>query len=172
MELKQALSEKRETILRRWYDLIVESYPPETAHFLKSGNNEFTNPVGQAIREGISGLLDSIIQGGPDTTVTPYLDRIIRVRAVQDFAPSDAVAFVFGLKKIIREIIMEKSGDGLSVEELFAVEERIDGIAGVAFNIFMECREKLYELKANELRSWTYRLLERVNEGFEVQDKD
>jgi hypothetical protein len=37
----------------------------------------------------------------PDT-VSTFLDGIVRIRAVQNFAPSEAVAFIFHLKKVIR----------------------------------------------------------------------
>ena len=38
-------------------------------------------------------------------------------------------------------------------------------MALLAFDQFMACREKLYDLKANELRRQTYRLLQRAKIG-------
>jgi len=33
----------------------------------------------------------------------------------------------------------------------------------LAFDIFMRCREKLYDIKANEMRHMTFRLLQQAN---------
>jgi hypothetical protein len=38
----------------------------------------------------------------------------------------------------------------------------VDQLALVAFDQFMGCREKLYDLKTNELHRQTYRLLQRA----------
>jgi hypothetical protein len=35
----------------------------------------------------------------------------------------------------------------------------------------MKCREKLYDIKANELRNMTFRLLQRVNDIGEGEEK-
>ncbi len=172
MRLEEFLKEKKDALLRQWYDHILETYPPETARFLKHGNNEFTNPVGQSFRDGMSGLLDAVISHEEGDGVDAFLDRIIRIRAVQDFSPSRALSFMPGLKGIVRELLGERLNDPDTLVEYVALERRIDELTFRAFDIFMECREKIYELKANEMRNWTYRLLERVNESFGVEKKD
>src|SRR5574341_843796 len=92
--------------------------------------------------------------------ITPLLDGVVRMRAVQDFSASQAVAFVFLLKKVLREELpcgMEAEQDGGA---LATIEGRIDEMALLAFDLFMQCRERLYETRANEVkrRFW---LLER-----------
>ncbi len=163
MEIKDYLLKRKSRILKVWFDGILESYPSETAAFLKSQKNRFSNPVGQTIKEGLEGVLDGILGESSDDEIAPYLDRIIRVRAVQDFAPSEAVSFIFLLKKVIRDEFQEDLKEGGHYEELLSLDLHIDRLAGRAFDIFMQCREKLYELKANEMRNWTYRLVEQAN---------
>ncbi len=75
---------------------------------------------------------------------------------------SGAVAFVIGLKSIVRDELQELSEENFA--DLLRFEDRIDRLALQAFDIFMQCREKVYDLKANEVRNMTFRLLERVNE--------
>lgn len=89
--------------------------------------------------------------------VSSVLDSIIRIRAVQDVTPSQALAFVFRLKKVLRE----EEGTAPS-GEIDALESRIDAIALISFDLFMKCREKIYDLKANELRNMTFRLLQKA----------
>ncbi len=47
-------------------------------------------------------------------------------------------------------------------EELVIFESRIDAIALHAFDSFMKCREKIYEIKTNETKNMTFRLLQKA----------
>ena len=87
---------------------------------------------------------------------------IIRIRAIQNFSPSQAVAFVFFLKTVIRDALEGEIRQSGIKEELLIIETRIDQLALLAFDQYMACREKLYDLKANELRRQTHRLLQRA----------
>ncbi len=160
MGIREQLKENREKILSRWFESILKTYPAETVRFLKKTKDQFHNPVGQTIKEGIEGILFELTGEGEIEKITPFLDRIIRIRAIQDFTPSEAVAFIFQLKGIIRE---EIDLDRIGSEELLGLDKKIDELALKTFDIYMGCREKLYELKATELRNWTYKLLERAN---------
>jgi len=42
-------------------------------------------------------------------------------------------------------------------------------MALISFDIYMKCREKIYELKTDELRRMTYRLLQKANLVREVR---
>lgn len=155
MRLIDLLREKRAIILQRWFDLICESYPPETSNLLKNEKNRFTNPVGYAISDGIEGLLRGLLDemdSKADDIRAPFLDNIIRIRAVQDFTPSQAISFIFLLKNVIREELKTKIHENGIAKELFTLESRIDGLALLSFDIYMKCREKIYELRVNELK--------------------
>ncbi len=168
MELKTLLSEKRSVILERWFNLILESYPPDTSGFLRSQKNQFTNPVGNTILKGIEGLFDRLLgemDSDSEEAVSLFLDNIIRIKAIQDFTPSQAISFIFDLKKVIREELKnENSGveSGIS-GELLKLESRIDELALESFDIYMKCREKIYDLRAKEFQDKTFRLLQMAN---------
>lgn len=163
MDLNDLLLEKRSEILKKWSDLIIETYPEETAIFLKSQKNQFSNPVGHAILEGVEEIFKAVLHEPAPEKVAVYLDNIIRIRAIQEFSPSKALSFLFLLKKVIRAEVMNKTREYHILEELSVIESRIDGLVNISFDIYMKCREKIYELKANEVRNWTYRLLQNTN---------
>ena len=173
MNIANLLPEKKSAILRRWYDSILHTYAIETSDFLKNQKNQFANPVGHTIYRGMDGLLDEFFiyigqkgQGGSFDKVSAYLDDIIRIRAIQDFTPSRAIAFIFFLKNIIKEeLSSEISRNGMH-DELLYLEHEIDRLSLISFDIYMKCREKIYDLKANELRNMTSKLVERANEIF------
>ncbi len=160
-QLREVLRTRRDGIVRRWFDYIIETYPEETAAFLKSKRDPFTNPVGSTIKEGIEGIIDYIVGEGEEEVQT-FLDRIIRIRAVQDFKPSEAVEFVFHLKDIVRAEVGMRLDEPEIRRQLREFDSSVDKLALLAFDIFMECREKIYELKATELKNMTYKLLERA----------
>jgi hypothetical protein len=169
---QEILQQKKPEILRRWIDLVLDTYPADTKKFLKSQKNRFSNPVGAAISEGLEGLLDRLLEGEGLEAASTFLDRIIRIRAVQDFSPSKAIAFVPQLKGIVRELTSSHRKRGeFSMEELFDFETRVDRLSLMAFDTFMACREKLYEIRANELRNRTARLLRKTNLFYELQDE-
>ena len=146
--------------MERWFQLILDTYPPDASQFLRKQSDPFANPVGSTIFRGIDELYDALIEGSGPKKVAPILDQIIRIRAVQDFSPAQAVGFVFSLKEAIRE---EMAGETpVSAKDIMALESRVDEMALLAFDIYMKCREKVYELKAMEAKNRTYFLLERA----------
>jgi hypothetical protein len=163
MKLETLLTQNRSTIVNRWLDQILATYPADTHKFFKKQKNQFANPVGSTFSEEIDHLYTVFLEGKEPDSATPILDRIIRIRAIQDFSPSQAVGFLFSLKEIIREKLeTEIRENGLS-DELTIFESRIDDLALIAFEVYMRCREKLYEIKANEAKNLVYKLLKRAD---------
>lgn len=163
INLKKKLVEQKSAILKKWFNAVADTYPDNTAGFLKKQKAQFTNPVGYTLAEGLDGLYESLLQGMIPDTVSTFLDGIVRIRAVQEFTPSEAVAFIFHLKKIVRqELGSEFTQQQRMIEELAAFDSAIDDLALFSFDIYMKCREKIYELKANEARNMTFRLLQQA----------
>jgi len=105
------------------------------------------------------------LDSGSGDSGSSFLDNIIRIKAIQDFTPSQAISFIFDLKKIVREEFKsDNSGfeDRIS-EELSKLDSRIDNLALEAFDIYMKCREKIYDLRAKEFQDKTFRLLQMAN---------
>jgi hypothetical protein len=69
---------------------------------------------------------------------------------------------VFELKKSIRRELADELRAGTIERDLLELESRIDKVGLLAFDIYMSCREKMYEIKANEAKNRTFMLLERA----------
>ena len=152
MPLTTHLAQKKSAILGRWLSTIYESYPPETAIFLRKEKNRFDNPVGQRIAEGLEGLYGALVQDMENEQVLNYLDQIIRIRAIQNFTPARALAFIFLLKNVIREELADEIQEENLAAEVLDLESRIDGLALMGFDVYSKCRERIYEVKANEMK--------------------
>ncbi len=171
MNLSSYLQENKKAILKDWFHAVLEGYPEDTAAFIRKEKDPFANPVGNAILEGIEGIFTELLGRSAEEEINPFLDRIIRIRAVQDFTPSQAVGFVFSLKEVVRKRLARDGHLEHWAEELRTWEDDVDRVALMAFNIYMECREKLYELRVEEVKNRTARLLERANAIWESQRK-
>jgi hypothetical protein len=152
MQLTTHLTQKKSAILGRWLNTLYESYPPETAIFLRREKDRFDNPMGYRISEGLEGLYEALLQETDREQVLNSLDEIIRIRALQDYAPSKALAFVFLLKNAIREELAEEIRKEDLSGELLDLEARIDGLALLAFDVYTKRREKLQDLRVDEMK--------------------
>jgi hypothetical protein len=151
-----ALKDRRQAIVGRWMELALEIYPQRTSAFLTRERDRFQNPVGHALAEGLGVLYDGLVAGGSAEERQQALDAIVRIRAVQDMPASQAVGFVFLLKRALREIPGAVDADRLS-----ELHERIDRLALEAFDLFVRCREKIYDLRVREIRARASTLIER-----------
>ena len=172
MDLKQFLSQKRLSILDRWLRLICESYPGEAAESMGRNNDRFSNPVGYVLSHEIEALYDGLLQGKEGDPISVPLEKMMQIRSVQDFSPSQAVAVIPLLKKAIHEAMSVSAVDPQGMlpmlKDWFEFESRIDRLSLLAFDIYSKYRERINEIRLNEVRKErdrTLRLLERINPG-------
>jgi hypothetical protein len=161
-----AFSEHRDEILELWIEDIIEAYPEETAKFLRSKADRFANPVGASLREGLAELLDGLLNGTEPTDLTSALDRVIRVRAVQEFSPSAAVGFIFDVRELFRKVAEERGVES-SLETL---DHRVERLGLCAFDVYMRCREEMWSIRAREIRNQSVGIMERVAEWRDRRD--
>jgi hypothetical protein len=162
MGIETLLAKKKRAIVKDWLDMVVNTYAPDTAKFLKGNLDPFSNPVGGALHSGLNGLYDQLVEGPQKEAVRTHLDPIVRIRAVQKFSPSQATAFVLALKPVVRTHLRRELRDSQTALELRQFEDRIDSMSLFAFDIYMECREKLYDLKTNFERKGIRRAFQRA----------
>lgn len=164
--LEELLTRKKGPIVEKWFRRVLDTYPPDTAGFLRREKDPFANPVGSAILEGVEGLYERLVHGGgEERDLDLFLDRMIRIRAVQDFSPSGALRFVLALKSVVREELGKEASEKGLGRELEAFEDRIDELLLAAFDVYMKCREQIYELRVHEVkaeREAALRILERA----------
>jgi hypothetical protein len=166
--LRPLLQEKKTAVVRRWLDDTLASYAPETGAFLDGGSDRFANPVGHALRTGAEGVLDDLLDGAEPEGICRHLDGMIRIRAVQEFSPSRAVAFVFLLKGAVRAALGRRVSDPALREDLASLDAWVDQVALFAFDIFVKCREQVYELRVKDVKRNVAFILDR----FQGEDPD
>jgi hypothetical protein len=166
LKLADYLALEQKAVLDQWFDLIMGTYAETTAVLWKKRDDPFANPVRYKFESGMRGIVVALAacEGAPDpATFMPLLDEIVRVRAVQDFTPSQATAFIFLLKKAVRETLWPKVSEHNLFVELLALESAIDVLAQFAFDIYCQCREKIAALRITQIKKQYDRLLKRAN---------
>ena len=165
MQLRELLDSKKAAIVDRWCDLTLRVYPQESARLIRHEKDRFQNPVGRVTRESLESLFEGLRTGRPTEEMADALDGIVRIRAVQDLSCSAALAFIFELKRTIRDELDQDALRRVPVAELAALETGIDRLALQAFDLFVLCREKIHELRIGEIKRRSSVLFERLGEG-------
>jgi hypothetical protein len=155
---RKGLAERKAAILAEWLDQTLASYPQPAGRFLAEEKDRFRNPVGHTLREGLGCLLEELLGGMDPARLHEALERVVRVRAVQDFTPGEALAFLPALKGILRR---PPGGPPPEADALAELEARIDRVLLLAFDAYVRCREQIAEIKLAEIRR-RYYLSERA----------
>ena len=160
-KLHSLLSEHKDAIVEQWLAAIFATYPAETSTFLYNEKDPFANPMGHNLATGVRDLVEQLVLDPDDVDrLRPPLDVILRLRNVQEFSASQALAFVFALKDVMRRVLPL---DDAQQQAMLDFDRRVDGLALLAFDIFMSCKEKLYEIRVGEMKRRTAKLVERMN---------
>ena len=160
MLLSEALSNKKQEILNLWIERTLNSY--SAPGFFKTAKDPFANPVGSNIATGLTALFDLLLAGADAGSYVKPLDQVVRIRAVQDFTPAQAVAPFLELKWVIKQVVSGDKATQPLLAELASLDCEIDRLALAAFDIYSECREQLYRNRIRELKSGTALLTDAV----------
>ncbi len=160
--LVEFLKEHQENILSSWIDQVLSTYPTEGANLLKKQKDRFANPIGYRVNNDLANIFDALLTDMDENRLGRALDGICRVRSVQEFSASNAVGFIFILKRIIRETLASKKAD-FAIQELLEFETKIDKVSLYAFDVYMGCREQVYMIKADEAKRRSEFLIKKLN---------
>jgi len=170
MDLTRLLWQKKDAVLNRWFDLITGTYPALSRIFLKK-NSPIGNPAGVNMAHALGGLYADLLEQGTTDKTEVYIDEIIRIRAVQEFKPSEATGVIFLLKNAVRDELGSELNSVDGLRELLELELKIDALARMAFDQHLGCREQLYEMRVDEVKRRVSGLLRRHNLQVDYPDQ-
>ena len=174
MNVTEMCAARREELLGMWVERFISSYPLQRAGFMRTSTAPFANPVGQPTRASLGVLFDAVI--GLDASprqVKAALDDLIRLRAVQDFTPSQAVGPLFLLKDILRTALLDpdsaepkgrmgqsgreelpraRPSAGEILDGCFEAEARLDSLALLALDLYAADRERIFRMRVDEVK--------------------
>lgn len=151
LSIYKLLQKNEQYILSKW-QLAVLSHAQNNLLTGNTSKGQFTDPVSYIIEKNTAAILKWLIKAADDNDLAEPLEEICRLRAVQNNKPSEALGFIFVLKQIIRESLERENLIRQYAVELGNVDERIDEIAGQAFDFYCACQAQIYELRVNEIK--------------------
>ncbi len=171
MNLKQRLTEKKAGILKAWQETLqrraAEGAPgfpaPQIAPAVPG--MEFT------FDQVLEAMFDALHQGLIPGEVSRFLDGMMKSRAANDIPASRSVEFILVIKKAVRDALGNGNPDDLQVEEeLAAWETVVDDLVLFAFDSYIRHRESVLELKTDQAKAETLRLLKQAKLISDDQD--
>jgi hypothetical protein len=163
------LETRKDVLLAAWLMRTLETYPASSRDFLAREKDSFRNPVGHTLREGLASLLDGLLGAQDVVDLVPLLEPIVRLRAVQDFSPGQALSFLFLLKGVAREEATRLGEPAITETE--ALEKRIDQLALAAFDLYMKCREEISKIQVNAAKRSMFVQLHRGGESGRMRNE-
>ncbi|MDR0826259.1 MAG: RsbRD N-terminal domain-containing protein [Desulfovibrio sp.] len=152
-ELLALLCPCREDLLRRWTEAFHATYPFAASGLLRSRKDRFANPVGFHTDEAAKALLDGLFSRNSDEeSLRRAVEDIVRIRAVQDFSPEQAVGVFYAIKELLREKVMDSGRAAHLMPALLLMESRVDAVILLAFGVYARCREKLCMQRVDEFK--------------------
>ena len=147
----------KDAIATEWLGRVLRTYPSPTAAFLAEEKDPFRNPIGHTLRQGLAILVEELLRGMDAERVRAALDSIVQLRAVEDRPAGRSLEFLFQLKPILRA--------HAAAGELELLDARIDEMALLAFDLYLQYRERTFEARANEARRRVFVLERRELRG-------
>ena len=171
MKFGELLLEKEPYIVKQWFETLIATYPSETAKFFCNLKDDFANPVGSTSFKCVKDLFAGLIREKDHETLRSCLDPVIRIRTVQTiFTPSQATGFILDLKKIVRKSLKKELKNNSFKKEIEQFDSKVDSLALIAFDLFVKCKEQIYQLKVDTERNKIYKAFRRAGLVSDITD--
>jgi hypothetical protein len=157
------LEERKDTIVERWVDAVLAAYPSDSAAIFQAQKDPFANPLGHTVRESTKGVFQVILDGMDRDELRKQLDPIVRIRAVQQLTPPEALSFVFALRSIVQDTIPEAKADPRHGGGIAKLNEQIDQVALAAFELYAARREEVSQLRIGEVKRQVAWVMAKIN---------
>ncbi len=158
-EFMTAMAESKDGLLPLWISAFLASYPLSSTGFIRTNSDPFANPVGKVTRESLDVLYDACAGEDCDPDVVKSaLFKLIQLRAVQDFTPSQTLGPLRHLKTLVSEKILEPSLSGPETDaaavahEFCEMEARVDSLLLLGLDMYAERREKVFRIRVDEIK--------------------
>ena len=153
MTLDEALHNNRYKIVDKWVKYTLATY--QSSEFFVKEKDAFANPIGGTVRSSLKELFALLRKGEDSTDFKKPLSQMMHLRSVQEFSPSQAVAPFNAVKHITRDILESDKETKSLTSELYDFEFSVDLAVLAAFDLYVECREKIYKIRIDEIKSGT-----------------
>ena len=156
--LSRFIEKNQEALNADWVKAVANTYEGEGAAFIHDKEDSIANPMGYSIRQMASTVLGCLASGCDKQELASSILPVVQSRAVQGFNASGAVSFVVLLRDVVSALARKQgAGEELSRE----LDDAVIGLMNLSFDLYSDCREKLSEIKVEELKRNLYMMLRK-----------
>lgn len=161
----ELLQQSEDAIVARWLKAALSVYPDEASGAFRRQKDPFANPIGHSLRTGTREIFEALLDSMDSERIHRNLQEIISIRAVQEFSASQTVAFIFELRNAVRAELGSSASEPQVASELARFDDRIDQVALAAFDVYVDSRERLCNLRVNEVKRQVSWIVNKMNAG-------
>lgn len=148
--MNEKISSNRERILLLWQ---AAALPQGCGLPLKgSSKTRFIAPADYLLKEETEALLNWLISEEEPVKARSSLEEICKYKAVQGLNPSEALGFILDLKSIVRLVLGNGESESSQIKAYADLDRRIDQLMLLAFDEYCNCRERIMEIRVDEMR--------------------
>ncbi len=152
--LKEFLQTHQKALRDEWFKLALSAYPEMGRPFFEKVTGGFDNPVGQTIYDSLTALLAELLQDAPEEEVIlAQVSNIMAIKAVQDVAPSKAASVFPAFKQVVMRAVYPKGKCQVETEELIDFFDALDTVTLYAFDVYLERRVQIYEMRLAQIKA-------------------
>lgn len=132
------------SIVDDWFRKAITIYPEVTRFSMTGSGDRFQEPTAVTLRDSLTTLIGELAGDMDPAPIRSALDAVIRLRAVQDCSPDDAVRFTGQL----RESIRAHRAEGIFPD----LDGRISCLSETARDVYARCRQDVARVRLGEAR--------------------
>jgi len=127
----------KEKIVKVWVDRILEGYPVKVFEVV-----DYVEDAAKGICDALIGLYEG---EELNNDVEDALDSLMRFLATdRNLAPGESIRLISDLRELVADEL------GLKGEDRLKFNLKVEELIFKAFNLYMACREKIFELRLKE----------------------
>lgn len=151
MGLKKLLIKNKNAIAEKWIASVLQGNAQSVIEI--ESHRRFANPQADRITQELEAQFENLIQENENCAGRFLCENLLRIKALSEEAPAEAVAFPFALRTIIRDQIAAELENNSLRAEFVQFEEKIERFALQVFQKYTENREKIFQLKLKEIKN-------------------
>jgi hypothetical protein len=151
--------DKRTKIIDEWYDIMVSSLFNGETNYILHEKDHFINPSGIILREALSDIFAFFFEKVNIDDISVSLEKFIKLLAVNKNGVENVLGTFFTLRDKIIENWRSLSFSNNVNEELSTIQSYFDKLILRVFTFYLTAREKIYEIRVNEIKRLTFSLL-------------
>lgn len=148
--------------MKDWQQSALDFFAAGAFKPARNNVDRFGNPLVYTVSTALETILDELIDGIHTAKSEEALEDVVKIRSLQTEKPSQALDFLFRLKKLINGELNAAGGEKDDIAGIEKLNSALDNLILSAFDIYMRSREKIYEIRSNEIKRRSYKLWERA----------